>query len=122
MSKIGASKRGRLNDKIHAEMRRIALKRHPYCVVCGRSDGILQGGHLIPKSNSTAVRYDLMNVFTQCLGCNSLHRFNPHPFIGWFINEYGAEEYQDLVSRSKSKVKPIKLVELEEILEGLKNI
>lgn len=81
MAKIGTSKRGKLNDKIHAEMRRIALKRHPYCVVCGRSDGILQGGHLIPKANSTAVRYDLMNVFTQCSGCNSLHRLGKVAFI-----------------------------------------
>jgi hypothetical protein len=122
MSKIGTSKRGKLNNKIHDEMRRIAIRRHPYCVVCGRSDGILQGGHLIPKASSTAVRYDLMNVFTQCVGCNSLHRFNPHPFIGWFINEYGVDEYNDLIARSKKKVVPIKIVELEAILENYKNI
>ena len=103
-------------------MRRIALKRHPYCVVCGRADGILQGGHLIPKARSTAVRFDLMNVFTQCSGCNSAHRWNMHPFTSWFIKEYGADEYNDLVARSKQKVKPIKDWELESILENYKNI
>ena len=122
MSKIGTSKRGKLNDKIHAQMRLIALRRHPHCVCCGRSDGILQGGHLIPKKSSTAVRYDLMNVHTLCSGCNSLDRFNPHPHINWFISEYGVEEYQDLVARSKAKPKPIKIGELEQILETYKKI
>ena len=120
--KIGTSETQKIKDKIHAEMRRIAIKRHPFCVCCGRSDGILQGGHLIPKASSSAVRFDLLNVFTQCSGCNSLHRFNPHPFIQWFLNEYGVEEYTDLVKRSKSKPKPIKKVQLRELLEEYKKI
>ena len=120
--KIGTSETQKIKDKIHAEMRRIAIKRHPFCVCCGRSDGILQGGHLIPKASSSAVRFDLLNVFTQCSGCNSLHRFNPHPFIQWFLKEYGVEEYTDLVKRSKSKPKPIKKVQLRELLEEYKKI
>jgi len=120
--KIGSSETQKIKDKIHAEMRRIALKRHPFCVCCGRSDGTLQGGHLIPKGSSSAVRFDLLNVFTQCSGCNSLHRYNPHPFIQWFLNEYGVEEYNDLVKRSKSKPKPIKKTQLRELLEEYKKI
>lgn len=119
---IGRSATQKIKDKIHNEMRRIALKRHPFCVCCGRSDGILQGGHLIPKGSSSAVRFDLMNVFTQCSGCNSKHRFNQHPFIQWFIKEYGFEEYDYLVERSKAKPKPIKKVELLEILEQYKKL
>ena len=112
--------RGKLNDKIHAEMRRIAIKRHPYCVCCGSRD-ILQGGHLIPKKSSTAVRYDLMNVFTQCPACNFKHQYNQSIFTDWFIREYGVEEYQDLVARSKV-VRPIKLTELKSILEEYKKL
>jgi len=122
VSKIGTSKRGKLNDKIHAEMREIALRRHPHCVCCGRSDGILQGGHLIPKKSSTAVRYDLLNVFTQCKNCNFLHQYNQSIFTEFFISSYGAEEYLDLVARSKAKPKPIKIGELEQILETYKKI
>ena len=120
--KIGTSETQKIKDKIHAEMRRIAIRRHPACVCCGRFDGILQGGHLIPKGSSSAVRFDLLNVFTQCSGCNSLHRYNPHPFIQWFLNEYGLEEYNDLVKRSKSKPKPIKKTQLRELLEEYKKI
>jgi len=119
--KIGTSSRGKLNDKIHAEMRRIAIKRHPYCVCCGTSTGTLQGGHLIPKKSSTAVRYDLMNLFTQCSSCNYKHQYNPHIFIDWFIREYGLQEYQDLVARSKV-VKPVKITELKAILEEYKKL
>ena len=115
------SNRGKLNNQIHAEMRRIAIKRHPYCVCCGKSDGILQGGHLIPKKSSTATRYELINVFTQCKDCNYRHQFNPHIFIGWFISEYGVEEYQDLIKRSRV-VKPIKITELRTILSEYKKI
>ena len=120
--KIGTSETLKIKEKIHAEMRRVALKRHPYCVVCGRSDGILQGGHLIPKGSSSAVRYDLMNVFTQCSGCNSRHRFNPHPFIQWFLREYGQEEYDYLVERSKAKPIPKNKTLLRELLEEYKRL
>jgi len=96
--KIGSSSRNKLNEKIHAEMRRIAIKRHPYCVCCGASgEGVvLQGGHLIPKKSSTAVRYCLLNVFTQCTSCNFKHQYNQSIFTDWFIREYGVEEYQEL--------------------------
>jgi len=122
VGKIGTSKRGKLNNKIHAQMRLIALRRHPHCVCCGRSDGTLQGGHLIPKKSSTAVRYYLMNLFTQCQPCNFIHQYNQSIFTGWFINEYGADEYLDLVARSKAKPKPIKIGELEQILDTYKKI
>lgn len=114
------SEKRKLEDAIHAEMRRIAIKRHPFCVCCG-AQGTLQGGHLIPKGSSRAVRFDLMNVFTQCPACNGLHRFNQAPFINWFIKEYGVEEFDDLVKRSRT-LSHYKLSDLREILEQYKNI
>ena len=119
--KIGTSETQKIKDKIHAEMRRIALKRHPHCVVCGRRDGILQGGHLIPRKRSEAVRFDLMNVFTQCSGCNSYHTRNMHPFIEWFIKEYGDQEYFELLQKSRNIVKRNK-TQLKEILEEYKKL
>lgn len=121
--KIGTSARGKLNNKIHAEMRRIAINRHSYCVCCGASgEGVvLQGGHLIPKKSSTATRYDLMNVFTQCSSCNYKHQYNQAIFTGWFINEYGVDKYMDLVERSV-KVKQYKMADLRELLEEYKKL
>ena len=119
--KIGTSATQKIKDKIHAEMRRIAIRRHPACVCCGRSDGILQGGHLIPKKRSEAVRFDLMNLFTQCSGCNSFHTRDQHRFIEWFIREYGQEEYLDLLERSRKIVKRNK-TNLRELLEEYKKI
>ena len=86
---------------IHATIREICLLRHPYCVICGRKDGVLQGGHLIPKKRSEAVRYDLMNVFTSCPTCNFNHNHNPHLMISWFLKNYGEEEYTSLVEKSR---------------------
>jgi len=119
--KLGTSKKQKIKEQIHAEMRRIAISRHPFCVCCGRSDGILQGGHLIPKKKSEAVRFDLMNVFTQCPRCNKSHQYDQHRFISWFIREYGEDEYLDLVERSKvNSHRTIK--DLEEILEEYRAI
>ena len=115
------SNRGKINNQIHAEMRRIALRRHPYCVCCGKSETVLQGGHLIPKKSSTATRYDLMNVFTQCRDCNFKHQYNQSIFTDWFIKEYGLREYQYLVEKSRV-VKPIKITELRNILEVYKEL
>ena len=108
-------------DAIHKTIREICLIRHPYCVICKKSDGILQGGHLIPKKRSEAVRYDLMNVFTVCREHNFIHNHNPHIMIAWFIGEYGAEEYESLVEKSRLVVQ-YKMWELDEIHETLKQI
>ena len=108
-------------DAIHKTIREICLLRYPYCVVCGKKDGVLQAGHLIPKKRSEAVRYDLSNVFTQCPRCNFIHIHNPHPFIQWFLREYGQKIYDALVEKSKLVVHN-KMWELDEIHEDLKQI
>ena len=102
-------------------MREIALIKHNYCVVCGRKDGILQGGHLIPKSASRSVRFDLMNVHTQCSGCNSLHRYNQAPYINWFIKEYGADTFDELVRKSR-ELSHYKISDLRKILSDYKEL
>ena len=108
-------------DAIHATIREICLIRHPYCVICGISGGVLQGGHLIPKARSESVRYDLMNVFTSCQGCNWRHTKNQHPMIEWFIREYGEEEYLSLVEKSRLIIKD-RMWELEATHDDLKQV
>lgn len=115
------SEKRKLEDAIHAEMRRIAINRHPYCVCCGNRDGILQGGHLIPKASSRAVRFDLMNLFTQCSVCNGRHRFNQSPYINWYIRTFGIEEHNKLLERSRT-ISHYKIQDLRDILEEYKKL
>jgi len=110
----------KLMGQIHGEMRRIAITEHPSCVCCGSKEN-LQGGHVIPKKISSNVRFDLMNVFTQCRTCNYLHQFKPHLYINWYIKTYGAESYNELVEKSKI-TKSWKIFELEELLERYKQL
>ena len=119
MKKRRNSKRNKLYDQIHAEMRRIAIKRHPVCVCCGGTN-ILQGGHLISR-RKMSTRFDLMNVFTQCKSCNGKHRYYPEIFTNWFLRQYGQEEFDYLVERSQ-KTKKYSIPELEELLEKYKQI
>mgnify|MGYP002397849899 CR=1 FL=1 len=122
MSKIGTTPRMKLYNKIHKIIREICLIRHPYCVTCkGQSgDTVLQAGHLISRT-CLNTRFDLMNVFTQCRSCNNKHEYRPEIFTQWFIKEYGIEEYNLLVNRSKQICK-LSLKELEEILQIMKNL
>lgn len=109
----------KLKDAIHAEMRRIALKRHGYCVTCGKFQGVtLQGGHLISGQKANT-RFELMNVFTQCSGCNLIHERNPEIFALWFIKTYGLGTYEKLIEKSKV-LKSWKKFELIELLDNYK--
>lgn len=90
------------------------------CVLCG-SKNIPQNGHLI-KRGKRATRFDEKNCNCQCASCNIRHNYYPEPYTSWFINRYGAKEYQDLVRRAGNENKPYKYTrqELNEIIERYK--
>jgi hypothetical protein len=71
----------------------------PYCVQCGTREH-LTCGHLITR-NCKSVRYDYRNCFTQCRDCNLRHEYNPELFTAWWLEEFGEEEYNNLVRDSK---------------------
>lgn len=115
------SEKGKLIDKIHAEMRLIRLTQEPQCVTCGgtHGDSVLQLGHLITRgANST--RFDWRNLHTQCRICNNIHEYRPEIYNNWFVNKYGLEEYNQLVYDSR-QIKQWKMRELRDLLEEMKD-
>lgn len=101
---------------------KIVKARHPYCVICRFRGEMrspqMEAGHVIPKSKSAAMRFDLDNVFTQCQYHNSLHRYDTHPYDEWYIAEFGLVTWQALYDRKKV-LKSWKMWELKELRDDL---
>lgn len=115
------SERAKLYDQIHAVMKDIRISGYgERCVICG-STYVVQLGHVIPAKASLNTRFDLSNTFPQCRSCNGLHRTNQAPYINWYLKEFGQEEFDDLVRRSRI-IKKYNMRELRELLEEMKKL
>jgi hypothetical protein len=79
-------------------VRQLVKLKGTTCVCCGKTEN-MTCGHLITRSKYS-VRWDLMNCWPQCAGCNYTHEFNPHIYINWFINSQGLYAYRKLVKKS----------------------
>jgi hypothetical protein len=62
--------------------------------------GVDQPGHIISRAK-IAVRWDLYNVHKQDANDNMLHEYYPEVYTQWFINEFGSEEYDNMVNDSR---------------------
>ncbi len=102
---------------LDAETRRITKLKGDRCVVCGTKEN-LTCGHLITRSKY-ATRWEEMNCWPQCAGCNYRHEFDPHPFTSWFIDWCGLPAYNTLVKQSND-FRRRSDKELKELLEKLK--
>jgi hypothetical protein len=84
------------------------------CVLCGKKRHI-QAGHLFSRvSHST--RWDEINVWPQCRGCNYKHEFRPEHFHSWFIHSFGLEAWDTLRLRANTPRK-FTLDELRDLIE-----
>lgn len=91
--------------------------RDKKCVLCGSIKGF-SAGHLISRQR-TPVKFDENNVFGLCSTCNFKDRFveGYHDvFVAWYIDNYGALPYTDLVERSKG-TKQMKRVDYELLIK-----
>jgi hypothetical protein len=84
------------------------------CVLCGRKE-IVQCGHLI-KRGKMATRYDEVNCHCLCSICNFKDQYEPQHYTRWFVKNYGALMYEDLVDRSKG-IKQMKRIDYEGIIK-----
>lgn len=86
------------------------------CVQCGTRERPTKGHVLV--CSVYGVRWDLMNVFCQCAGCNNMHRFQAHLYINWFQNQFGMDEWKALLQRAEAKPleKCWKVPEMRELL------
>jgi rubredoxin len=84
------------------------------CVLCGRKE-IVQCGHLI-KRGKAATRYDEINCHCLCSICNFKDQYETWHYATWFIKEYGATMFKDLVEKSKG-IKQMKRQDYLDLIE-----
>lgn len=76
------------------------------CVLASeKCKGPIQCGHLI-KRGKKAVRWDEVNCNALCSYHNYLDNMEPQHYLSWWLRNYGATLYQDLVDRSRRLFKP----------------
>ena len=80
-----------LADKHFSEYIR---RRDRRCVCCGSTNN-LQCGHLFSRKNYST-RWEPLNAYCQCSGCNLRHEYDPYTLTSYFIDLYGKEAYDDL--------------------------
>lgn len=74
------------------------------CSLCGNPTKKRQWSHLI-SGRKHSVRWNPINIFSQCRGCNIRHEHYPEYYTAWWIRRYGEANYQDLVRLSQSGIK-----------------
>ena len=80
------------------------------CASCGVSKHYrdMQGGHFIPKGNSSFFALDIENVHPQCAGCNMWgmkHGSAAQEYTLYMEDMYGRQYVEDMLA---NKTKPIK--------------
>lgn len=105
----------RLTNKLDQVIRDIFKElygNNPQCFVCGHHDGWyhprdckrgIQVGHYISRTR-TALRWDLLNLFPQCSGCNISHNNNPAPFTLAIIKEHGQKRIEYLEKTAREAI------------------
>lgn len=63
--------------KLDALVKQIVVARDGKCIVCGTTKN-LTPGHLFSRV-AYSTRWDLDNVYAQCLNCNFRHESDPYP-------------------------------------------
>lgn len=99
-------------DQIIRDIFKEKYGTNPKCFVCGRYDGWwsskhcprgIQVGHYIARG-CTALRWDMLNVFPQCSGCNIYHNTNPAPFTLAIIKEHGSKRIEYLEKTAREAI------------------
>jgi len=100
----------------------IVKVRDGLCVCCG-SKSSLTPGHLFSRV-AYSTRWDLENIYCQCLSCNLRHEYDPYPLTNYFIEIRGRKKLDDLHRRyvTPRKFKDFQLQELYEELEEVENV
>ena len=95
------------------------IARDKYCVCCGTSQN-LTAGHLFSRV-AYSTRWDLTNVFAQCLSCNLRHEYDPYPLTNYYLLKFGKLAYDKLHFQYVHPVK-FKTYQIQELLNELEKI
>jgi len=69
-----------------------------YCVTCGKRDGLMHGGHFLPTSTYSAIRFNVSQIHNQCYSCNCARSGMPKEYREFMIVVYGEEKVEWLES------------------------
>lgn len=61
------------------------------CCSCGITKGKMDGGHFLPTSSYSAIRYNTNQIHQQCVGCNQYRNGMPIEYKKFMVNKYGDE-------------------------------
>lgn len=78
--------------------------------------GVVTCGHLISRGKRVLI-FSSRNSNGQCQGHNGLHRYYPEIYTDWWINHYGLDAYNSLVSASKVNYYKWTREELEKLIK-----
>jgi len=73
------------------------------CVCCGKTDK-LTCGHVFSSAHYSA-RWDEVNAYCQCVGCNFLHEQDPYPYYKYVIGRIGQKRFDLLHMRYSTPAK-----------------
>lgn len=95
------------------------------CVTCGitrRWNDRMDAGHFIDRQH-IATRYDIYNVFPQCIDCNRYNQGRIPEFTQYLINAFGEMHIQELKKKAQEIVHSYPYKEkIEEFKQKLKII
>ena len=77
-------------------------------------------GHFWTQGGHQRTRFELMNVHTQCVSCNSFNSGNLAPYAIRLVEDYGVAAFQSLHRRANDST-PWEKQELEEAIQEYKS-
>lgn len=72
-------------------------------VIC---EGIVDAGHLFPRSVLPYFKHDLRNIYAQCRYHNELHIGQPAFMATWFQRRFGEEAFEALHAEAVAATRP----------------
>ena len=87
------------------------------CRTCGQTTGQMDGGHFLPTSSYSAIRYNTNQIHQQCKRCNRWNGGMRDEYTVFMIDKYGEEYVANLkaqknVLRSYSVEYYVKLIKV----------
>jgi 5-methylcytosine-specific restriction endonuclease McrA len=105
--------------KLDAIVKQIVIDRDVTCVCCGTSQN-LTPGHLFSRV-AYSTRWDLDNVFAQCINCNFRHESDPYPLMNYAELILGKDGVEALHFKYVHPIK-YKDFQLQELLDQLESL
>lgn len=92
LAQITVNKYARFRDEYENGLR---------CCTCGKTDGKFDGGHFLPTSGYSAIRYNTNQIHLQCINCNQYNAGRYKEYKVFMIEKYG-EEYVEALEATKT--------------------